>query len=222
MRLDPILMQAHGDALALLERPASPLAAPREVTLGTGLVTGGPALRLRPDGAIAGVADAAFEIAASCLLQPSAGDRVAWLRDGAGTWYVTAVLTRGTAAAPDVCLPAGSVLRSASGDLSLRAAQRLGLSGESVSVAAGRLNVTARASELAIGTLRAVGQSVSAVFDRLFSASRQHQRVVEGIDQVQAQVIEYRAATVASIDADHVSVSGQKLAKLRAAQIHMG
>ncbi len=178
----------------------------------------------------------AARVAAGCLLQPQEGDLVLWFVDGDAAW-VLHVLERAPAdTAPQVCLPDGAVLGTRDeGALTLRAGalgvecRNLNLESEEVSVVtrAARLVTdtclsVGRLAESAFGTLKLVGEHFHAVFDRLHSHAREHQRVSQEIDLVQAGTLDLRGSQLANVHAPNVTVEGEQLVKLRGGQIHMG
>jgi hypothetical protein len=164
-------------------------------------------------------------VAASCLLQPQAGDTV-WccgvVADGEfARYWITQVLERSGAAPAQVQLPADATLAAADGRLALQAdelqvrSQRLSLLTEQASVIGG-------AWEVVLGAVQLTGQTLRSVFDRVTHTAQQHRRVTTGIDAVHADVIELQAGQLASVHGEHVLVHGERLIKSRAAQIHMG
>lgn len=161
-------------------------------------------------------------LAASCLLMPGPGDRIAWVADDTGCLYITAVLRRAGGRQAIVELPGDALLRPRHGSLSVQVPDTLGLAAATLNANAGSVSLTGGLVELAVGKLKMAGESVSAVFDRIFSHARQQTRVVEGIDMLNAQTIDHRAQVLASVDARTVAINGQQLVKLRGGQIHMG
>ena len=164
-------------------------------------------------------------VAASCLLQPQAGDTV-WccgmVADGGfARYWITQVLERSGTAPAQVQLPADATLAAADGRLALQAdelqvrSQRLSLLTEQASVIGG-------AWEVVLGAVQLTGQTLRSVFDRVTHTAQQHRRVTTGIDAVHADVIELQAGQLASVHGEHVLVQGERLIKSRAAQIHMG
>lgn len=175
--------------------------------------------------------DVAMRLAASCLLLPAAGDRVAWCADPddphAGRW-VTAVLERADDAPATLQLPDDATLG--------RCASRLRIAAEELHLESGTLQIRAQHASLlfesaeAIGAcwqgivsaLRWTGTSIAAVVDRVTLVAKTHQRITEGSDTVQAGTLDMRARGLATVHAEHVLVEGERLVKSRAPQIHMG
>jgi hypothetical protein len=199
-------MGAHDPALfdapaTLSERPASFEAVVESVD--------GDRLHLRDLGS-----GQRFEarLAYSCLVQPAARDRVACWR-GSDVTHVLAVLSR-----PDE-----------------QATRQLQL-GERCEVHAGKLDIHAADASFCyrsllavgelcrhtVGQLRLAGATLSTVFDRQVHHARQHQRTVDGLDRVQAQIIEQHADELMHLQARHVLATGEQLVKVCGAQIHFG
>lgn len=175
----------------------------------------------------------AARVAASCLLQPSPGDRVAWWRDETDALWITAVLIRGEAVAsqpPCVRLPpdarivtdAGSITLAPAESLHLAPADELALRAARVSMATRTLDVVAQAVTASSDATRLIGRLLSTVFERVQAFAGTHQRTVDGLDQLQAGTLDHRAQGVAHLAGDTVVVEGARLIKQRAAQIHMG
>jgi hypothetical protein len=174
----------------------------------------------------------AMRRAASCLLVFDAGDLVWWCADVSGDRtlaYVVQVLERRdpcTAAVLD--LPADTTLRCERGTLRVEAPS-IALEAQTLSLRATRATLLLEAAELiggcwqaVIGALRHTGSALSSVVDSVTVIAKRQQRFTEGSDLIQAGTLDLRAATLASVTAEHVLVQGERLVKTRAAQIHMG
>lgn len=168
-------------------------------------------------------------LAASCLLAPEAGD-VVWLAgDFAQGMYVTAVLERGAARASSrVVLPAGAVLESADGAMTLKA-QRLTLAGEQLAVQGKRAaiaidKVTGVGREVtwSFGRVKLIADMLESFADRVSQFSRWSQRTVAGMDQVRATQVDYRAEQMMQLHAGNLVADAENLVKLDGEQIHMG
>lgn len=161
-------------------------------------------------------------VAASCLLAPNPGDRIAWWRDEAGAHWVTAVLIRDADGPASVVLPADSQLTTQSGSMTLAPAGTLSLRGREIDVATQSIVAVTRSLQASLGVARMIGGTLATVFERLTSHAQFQHRVVEGLDQVQAGTLDHRARGVAQLSGETVVVNGERLIKQRAAQIHMG
>ncbi|AGU47741.1 hypothetical protein VAPA_1c06110 [Variovorax paradoxus B4] len=166
--------------------------------------------------------------AASCLLEPAAGDSVACLCIAPDEVWITAVLQReeGT---PNV-LRCGDGLRIAvdGGSLELDA-KRVGVSSDALDVSTRQVTVSTETAEVVgrelsfIGTrIRIVGAMLSSVMDRVQHFSKSYLRTTEGIDRVSATHVECEAAQLMRIEGEHTLVNGRELVKARGAQIHFG
>lgn len=155
--------------------------------------------------------------AASCIVEPEAGDLVAWLDLGAGG-YVTAVLVR-AAATPQrwrsgaVAWQADSVrletdaltVRTRTATLVYDAAESIG-----------------RALALTVQSLQVAGAQLTTVFDRVTQFARHQQRTVEGVDRSDAGTVDMHAKTLMHLQAENVLANGERLLKVKGAQIHLG
>jgi hypothetical protein len=219
-------------SLASLPPTSASLDAKSTLELGSGLI------HRREDGRLGVQVHSRLldvQVAASCLLQPSAGDLVAFAEAGPHVW-VLHVLQRAVHAPAIVELPAGATLQTASGsDLHLQAAT-LKVNAEYVDVQANRSRLRGSTSEIVLETCLSVVQSFEAVwqqarlvgkqwfsvFDQHQSHAREHRRNSEQLDAVQAAVVDIRGKSLASIHSEHVAVDAKQLVKIRGGQIHMG
>lgn len=166
----------------------------------------------------------AARVAASCLLQPAAGDTV-WccgVVDGpAARYWITQVLERADTAAARVELPANATLASADGRLALQA-EALQVHSQRLDLVCEQASVIGAAWEAVVGAVQLTGRTLRSFFDRESHTAQHHQRVTSGIDSVQAGTLDLRADQLATLQGEHVLVQGERLIKQRAAQIHMG
>jgi hypothetical protein len=151
-------------------------------------------------------------IAYSCLVQPAARDRVACWR-GSDATHVLAVLSR-----PD---------EQATRQLQLGArcevhAGKLDIHADDASFCYRSLLAVGELCRHTVGQLRLAGSMLSTVFDREVHHAGQHQRTVDGLDRVQAQIIEQHANELMHVQARHVLANGEQLVKVCGAQIHFG
>lgn len=174
--------------------------------------------------------------AASCLLEPAAGDNVLAARVADGNWYVLAVLVRGDAA-PVVLLPADSVLRSSEGSLTLIAQTELGLAGgEQVSITTTTLDVQAEQAQGSFSVLRATAglieatatrvRNVADMFETIAECIRQRAgsvyREVKDLDHLKAGQIYYKAETVLNMRGKHSVLSAEGEVKIDGTRVHLG
>ncbi|SDJ15061.1 DUF3540 domain-containing protein [Variovorax sp. OV700] len=167
--------------------------------------------------------------AASCLLAPEAGD-VVWLcGDFAQGMYVTAVLERGsTGPAGRVVLPAGAVLESADGTMTLKAdhltlaGEQLAVQGRAAAIAIDKVTGIGREVTWSFGRVKVIADLLESFADRVSQFSRWSQRTVAGMDQVRATQVDYRAEQMMQLHADNLVANAANLVKLDGEQIHMG
>jgi len=168
--------------------------------------------------------------AASCLLQPQAGDRVWLAGDLAEGIYLTAVLERADPASPArIALASDSTLDAGDGALTLRAGRmhlvgegRLTVQAEAAAVCIGKLTAVGREATWSFGRMKAIGELLETFVERLVQFSRWSQRTVDGMDQLRSAHIDYRADGTLQLQAEHLVANGAKLVKADGEQIHLG
>ena len=72
------------------------------------------------------------------------------------------------------------------------------------------------------GAMKAIGATLSTLFDRAHHHAGQHLRTTEGLDRTQAQHLELQAKQLLQIHAEHALIEGEQLVKARGGQIHFG
>lgn len=164
------------------------------------------------------------ERAVSCLVLPAAGDRVACWRvpdgqDGDAV-FIVAVLARANAGVT-LQLAEGVALDAQPGRLALRTGE-LEVQAEQASFVYRSLQTIGELCTATFGQLKLVGGLLSTVFDTERRHAQQSHRVVEGLDRVDAQVIEQHAKDLLHLQAEHLAGTGERLVKFRGAQIHIG
>lgn len=152
--------------------------------------------------------------AASCLLEPAAGDSVACLRIAPDEVWIMAVLQREEGAANVLSCPGNLRIAVAGGALDIDARQ-LRVSADTAELVGRQLNV--------VGTgIKLVGSVLSSVMDRVQHFSRHYLRTTDGIDRVAATHVEVEAKQLLRLEGEHTLVNGRELIKARGAQIHFG
>jgi hypothetical protein len=173
--------------------------------------------------------------AASCLLLPAAGDLVAWCRGTGDELFIYAVLVRATESVHELCVEGDASLQ-VSGTLRLEAARAVSIRSARVESDSEELQLKARTATVLVGTLEAVadlcrttlnqlkliGGQVTSVFERVSVFAKHHQRVVEGVDLVEAHVLDYRGKSLVQLRGENVLTNGERLVKTRGGQIHLG
>jgi hypothetical protein len=179
--------------------------------------------------------DIQARLAASCLVQPCAGDQVAVIVQ-AGAAYVWAVLERAESgpigiAAPlglSVSAPQGTVVVSAE-RIELLSRKRLGLTGANVEVEARGLRFAfqelqaagARAT-VSIDSVRTVGKTLTLLLERTLTRVRRSYRVVEELEQLTGRQLDYKLSENASVRAKNHLMTAEQLVKLDGKQLHLG
>jgi hypothetical protein len=160
----------------------------------------------------------------SCLVEPVAGDRVACWRcvsgdRGGDAVHVLAVLERVASAPMRVALAADAELSA--GKLSVTT-QELAVRTGSASLVYRSLQSIGEWCQATIGQLRLAGNTLATVFDQESHHARQHHRTVDGLDLLDAKVIDHRASDLLHLQAENVLANGDRLVKVKGAQIHFG
>ena len=179
-------------------------------------------------------------LAVSCLVPPQAGDSVACWRVAQGDAdgvFIVAVLTRQHAEAPSrVRIGNGVELSAQDGALTIHAANSMqlktpafALRAEQAELQADKVSLVYRSlqsiGEIAaatIGQIRLVGSMLSTVFDSQVHHAKQHQRTVDGVDRLQAQVIQQHASSLLHLQGENLLANGERVIKMQGAQIHLG
>ena len=174
--------------------------------------------------------------AASCLVEPEAGDRVL-VSSGPDDTFILAVLVR-EGAGPTRLSSEGDVAWTArNGKLQLLGDHGLSLaSPEKVSVVAGDLDVhtvhgrlsfddfgvVGRAFEAHLGIAKTCADAIDRVANRVVDRVKRAYRFVEDVDQLRAGRIDQRAEGLMTLRAEHAVVAAQKLVKMDGGQVHIG
>lgn len=188
------------------------------------------ALRVR-----AAAGEYAARRAASCLLEPAVGDRVALMSSPRGECWVIAVLER---AEPDTV-----AALSVDGDLALRGntvsiegARGVALTGPAVRVATralelaaaeGRavlesLSLLAGSTDAEIGRARLTTSTLDVVAERVHTRAKRVLRFVEEIEQLRAGGIDAVARNLMNLRGKTTVVTAEEVAKIDGAQVLIG
>ena len=175
--------------------------------------------------------------AASCLLRPEIGDTVLVNGPDERRLYLTAVAEQADTGVSRIEVEGDLMLASTRGavsvqsatQLDLRARQGTTLSGPQLQIDAdearcriGRLDYSGEEAQAAVFSMRVIGRVYEAVVDRLVHLSKSAFRMTEGIDQVQAGQIDYRASEMTRLHGKNTVITARDLIKTDAKQIHMG
>ncbi len=174
--------------------------------------------------------------AASCLLEPGAGDRVLVAHDGREA-FVMAVLTRAAPEAATLSVDGDLTLRAKGGAVHVVADEEVTVtSAKEVSVTAPAASVRTLAGTIFSESMRYIGrtfegeidrvrvaaQVVDTTMERLSQKVKRAFRTVEEVDHLKAGQIDYVVDGNASIQADNTLVTAEKLVKLNGSQVHIG
>lgn len=161
--------------------------------------------------------------AASCLLEPAAGDSVACLRIAPDEVWIMAVLQREEGTANVLSCEGGAGMRIAAegGRLEL-AAEELDIATQRTRLATDTADVVGRQLSVVGTSLKLVGSVLSSVMDRVQHFSRHYLRTTDGIDRVAATHVECEAKQLMRLEGEHTLINGRELVKARGAQIHFG
>jgi len=174
--------------------------------------------------------------AASCLLKPEAGDTVLLAGDSARV-FLLAVIEQADSTTARIEMPGDVLLSAAQGSVTVHSAKQMTLQGESGltmqtdqwalrarqgDCTVDEMQYTGRELKGTVGIVRLIGQLCETVVDRVMQISRNAFRMVKQTDQARVGHLDYEAEEVARIHAKTTMVTGEKLAKVDAAQIHVG
>ena len=175
--------------------------------------------------------------AASCLLRPEIGDTVLVNGPDERRLYLTAVAEQANAGAAHIEVEGDLTLASRLGAvnvesptlLNLRARQATTIGGPQLQIDAdearcriGRLDYSGEEARVAVFGIRVIGRLYEAVVDRLVHLSKSAFRMTEGMDQVHAGQLDYRATEMARLHGKNTVITARDLIKTDAKQIHMG
>lgn len=176
--------------------------------------------------------------AVSCLVAPEPSDLVLLAVTSRGAAYVLAVLERPGGAQATVLTAEGDLeVRLPRGRFVVAAQEGLDLvSGKDASLLAGSLKVNAvdagvvveRLSFIGalvqseVGRLKVLAESVDSVMTRLYQRVKRSYRVVEEIDQLKAEQIDYEAKKHLALHAKNAVITAEGLVKVDGDQIHVG
>jgi hypothetical protein len=171
--------------------------------------------------------------AASCLLEPKAGDRVLVVERGAES-YVLAVLSSEHEATLRVD---GDLELNVPGRFTVAAAEGVDLvTQKALSLAGKALHMRAAQGEVVVDRLLYAGKelvgearvaklvagTLTSFVDRFQQTVKRSIRTIEETEQVRAKRIDYRADEEIAMKAKHTFVQAVELVKFTANQIHLG
>lgn len=178
----------------------------------------------------------AAAIAASCLLQPEAGDRVLlchapdFAAGEAPAWWILAVLQRGQSAAPAVLRVHGAAeLCLQAPSLALLAEQRLAVRAEEFELTTMRGRVQAGVMQLVASVADVVAQRLTRMAETFHSVSksvseqcRTRVTTVEEVDSTTAGIVRLESREVMRLKSGQVLVDATETIRIDGEQILMG
>ncbi|KQU87099.1 hypothetical protein ASC78_02665 [Variovorax sp. Root318D1] len=175
--------------------------------------------------------------AASCLLRPEIGDTVLVSGPDEQRLYLTAVAEQADARMARIDVAGDLTLASEHGAVRLHSTTELQLRGDKVvDMRTAQLRIGAQSADCQVGrmsyqgeearatvlNIRIVGRVYEAIVDRLIHLSKSAFRMTEGLEQLQAGQIDYKASETARVHGRNTVVTAKDLIKADAKQIHMG
>lgn len=169
--------------------------------------------------------------AASCLLEPAAGDRVLLATEERGDAYILAVLEQRDPETSRISVEGNLTLRSIRGKVSVAAQEGVELvSSAAVRIMASAVEVQAvealsilsGAVKGELGKVKMYAATLDSFFERVSLHAKRSLRTIEEMDQVQARHIDYAASGNAHLRGDNALISAHELVKLNGEQVHIG
>lgn len=166
--------------------------------------------------------------AASCLLEPRVGD-TAWVLCADPKAYVVAILERRVQDAESVLAVPGDLAIRAGGAARVEATTELTWQSADLHVEArrgrfllGTIELCARSARAYVRESTFLGKVMATLVDRITQHCQTSHRAVDQLDHVHAGALEYRATGTARLQGRNTLMSASDLAKVDAAQIHVG
>jgi Protein of unknown function (DUF3540) len=177
---------------------------------------------------VSGAWNAKATVAASCLLQPRAGDSVACLRIAPDQVWIMSILSREEGGVNVLHCKGATQWKVANGSLEFDTdsitmrSNHLSVDSQSAQVALESAHVLGKQIKVTAGLIKVIGSTLSTVMERIQQYSKSYTRTTDGSDQVTASHVRMEAQQLMQLDAEHTLVSGKNLVKARSAQIHFG
>ncbi len=174
--------------------------------------------------------------ALSCLLEPAIGDRV-WLIGQHGEYFITAVLERSESTPLQLGVEGDVNLAVRNGQLHIAAARGITLATpRALDLAGGEFSLSARQGRILVDRMYCLGQRLMAeidqirllgrwfdsVLERISKRVKRSYKIVEELDQVRSEQIDYRASKNFQLHGQNTLMSAKELVKVDAEQIHLG
>jgi hypothetical protein len=177
--------------------------------------------------------------AASCLIQPKAGDKVLIATDGAGESYILSVLKQADNKAArtrivfdgqvDLVVNGGGLSLTADADLSLAANEKMAFSSGKISVHAGsgeavieRICLVAKVFQGQVKRIKMVANTVENTFRRLTQRLQDAFRFVQDHEEIQTGSTRYLVEDTLTINARNAVHMAEEIVTINAEQVHLG
>lgn len=173
----------------------------------------------------------------SCLVQPVPGDRVLYIRDEIGAYYILGIIARPGSQRMTLSLPSDATLRTENGSLQM-------LSSKSITMAAAdNFNcfsdqaiyksreavvdfdeLTARGTncQASFTTIRLISRMVNTMARQIIEKVKSYIRHTEDYDQVNAGQMTRKVDGLYAMDSRHTVMVSKKDTKIDGERIHMG
>ena len=185
----------------------------------------GTAMECSDKGIIVSTRDGVFctRRAVSCLVEPMAGDTVLITGDPDNQLFVIAVLQRADTSSIRISVEGDLTVGVSKGRFSVAAGHGIDLvSAGEMTMISSELTVNASKGNIFFDQLFYLGRFFDAVLERISHKVKRSYRIVEEIDQVRSNVIDYRAAKNMSLRGQNTLVTAKDLVKIDSDQIHLG
>ncbi|ADU90965.1 DUF3540 domain-containing protein [Taylorella equigenitalis] len=167
------------------------------------------------------------ERAASCLLEPSVGDKVLVSGPNSDELFIIAIVKQKETSNSKVKIPGNLTIQAE--ELSFRASKKVDLKSDHLQMKSNTAEVVVDSADYVGSELRStvsifrfVGKVYELITDRLAQMSRNTVRITEQIDQTRAGTIDYQAEDSARVHSKYTMVTAGELVKVDSEQIHMG
>ena len=185
----------------------------------------GTAMECSDNGIIVSTRDGVFctRRAVSCLVEPMAGDTVLITGDPDNQLFVIAVLQRADTSSIRISVEGDLTVGISKGRFSVAAGHGIDLiSAGEMTMPSSELTVNASKGNIFFDQLFYLGRFFDAVLERISHKVKRSYRIVEEIDQVRSNMIDYRAAKNMSLRGQNTLVTAKDLVKIDSDQIHLG
>jgi Protein of unknown function (DUF3540) len=158
--------------------------------------------------------------AVGCLIEPKVGDLVMLFReDHEVSWIISVLVRKESDQACVMSLPSNTMI----------CAEKMGFTTSTFTIDSASVQVNSDDTQfvgklffITAVTFKAVGQTFSAVADRITQYSHTYFRTTTGMDKTEAKQCEIRAKQMLRLKGDYALIEGDSLVKAKGSQIHFG